>query len=69
MACTRMAVCYVVQLPDGWGLDLGSTSDSEHVRGLFGTAVLPLPLTPRVSREEAVRFAEGTEYGRKHGVR
>jgi hypothetical protein len=53
---------------DGWVLDLTDTSEAARVRELFGTAVLPLPLTSAIPFRDALAFARQTPMGQRHGV-
>jgi subtilisin family serine protease len=70
-AMAEEGALYVVQTGDSvcpWGLDFSETDEGKVIFDLWGTTIIPMPIGP-VSRAEAVRFAEGTPAGQKHGVR
>ena len=52
---------------DGWALDGADTPEAEKLRELFKTTVIPLPLTPTVSRADALAFARRTPAGQDWG--
>lgn len=60
---------HVVKTNDGWAMNLGFTPEANRIKNLFGTIVLPLPLTSACSREDALSFAATTDFGKLYGVR
>lgn len=63
-----MKMLKLVQTQDGWAIDHEHTTERDTILDLFGTTILPLPLTRRASREDALAFARNTDAGREHGV-
>ena len=49
-------------------IDNAKTPEATRILDLFGTTVLPLPLTNAVSQKDALAFARQTEAGREYGV-
>lgn len=58
----------LIQTPTGWALDHKGTTEEATVLALFGTTILPLPLTAAVEQKDALKFARTTEAGAELGV-
>jgi hypothetical protein len=59
----------LVKTRDGWGLSLAATPEADSIQSLFGTMILPLPLTLDCPPDRALNFALNTDFGRQYGVR
>ena len=62
------AVVGLVKTAQGWALDQRNTREASELQELFGSTIIPLPLTSTCSREYAWHFALGTEVGKQYTI-